>query len=460
MDPILVIAFVIVALVVGAALGWMASGRIAAPLRDQIDRMRREAEDGGAEARRTVEDLRRTLDSVVKERDESQIALAELRADARNHDKQIAQLLEAKELLSAQFSEISAKLLNESEKRFLERADARFNQAGEKSEEKLKQLLAPVGERLKAYEEQVGKVEKDRTEAYGTLTGLIDQMRAGQDRVQTEAARLVNSLRNAPKARGRWGEQQLKNVLESCGLAEHTDFQTEVSIEGEEGRLRPDAIITVPGGRSLVIDAKVSLNDYQDAFNADDDEGRLTALARHCASMKAHIEGLSRKAYWSQFDEAPDYVIMFVPGEHFLTAALEHDATLWDHAFDKRVLLATPTNLIAIARTVSAVWRQEGLAREAKQIGQLGKDMYDRLAVAAGHLKTVGTGLTTAVNNYNKFVGSFERNVLSTGRKFAELNIETGKNELEDVPVVEALARQPNSDLLPKPDAEREEAAE
>jgi DNA recombination protein RmuC len=190
-----------------------------------------------------------------------------------------------------------------------------------------------------------------------------------------------------------------------------------------------------------VIDAKVSLNDYQDAFNADDDLPRETAMARHTASMRAHIDGLSRKAYWDQFDDAPDYVIMFVPGEHFLAAALEHQPDLWDFAFEKRVLLATPTNLVAIARTVASVWRQEGLAREAKQIGALGKELYDRIAVAAQHLKSVGSGLSSAVNNYNKFVGSFERNVMSTGRRFAELNIETGKRELEEIGTVEALPR-------------------
>ena len=445
----------LVALAAGLALGLYVGGRGSAPLREEIVRLREEGE-------RVAGDLRRTLDGVTRERDEAQLALAELRADARNHDKQIAQLVEAKDALKAQFSEVGAQLLAEAQKSFLERADARFHQAGEKNEERLKQLLQPVGERLKAYEEQVGKVEKERTEAYGTLTGLIDQMRAGQERVQAEAARLVNSLRNAPKARGRWGEQQLRNVLESCGLAEHTDFLTEVSIETEEGRLRPDAVVKVPGGRSLVIDAKVSLNAYQDAFEAEDDEGRAAALAAHCASMKTHIEGLSRKGYWAQFEEAPDYVIMFVPGEHFLTAALEHEPGLWDHAFEKRVLLATPTNLIAIARTVAAVWRQEGLAREAKQIGQLGKEMYDRLAVAASHLKTVGSGLNTAVNNYNKFVGSFDRNVLSTARKFAELNIETGKRELEEVPPVEALAREANVDSLPGPgdNDDEEQAAE
>ena len=427
MEPLIIVIVVVAALLGGLALGWILGGRVGR---------------AGAE---TTTQLRAMLNEVVEERDGAKDRLARLEASSeereRGFDDQVRMLSEAKELLSAQFGEIGQKLLGEAQQAFLQRADERFHQAGEKNEEKIKQLLMPVGERLRAYEEQVGRIEKDRTEAYGALTGLIDQMRAGQERVQTEAARLVNSLRNAPKARGRWGEQQLKNVLESCGLSEHVDFVTEASVTVEDGRLRPDAIVKVPGGRSLVIDAKVSLNDYQDAFNADDDDVRQVAMARHCASMRNHIEGLSRKAYWDQFDDAPDYVIMFVPGEHFLAAALEHEPRLWDLAFERKVLLATPTNLVAIARTVASVWQQEGLAREAKQIGALGKEMYDRIAVAAGHLKTVGSGLSSAVNNYNKFVGSFERNVMSTGRKFAELNIETGKRELEDVPLVEALPR-------------------
>ncbi len=427
LEPLIIALIVLVTLLAGLGLGWLMGGKAAR---------------AGAE---TTVHLRAMLDEVVVERDSARDRLARIETSLeereRSFDDQVQVLSQAKEMLSAQFGEIGQKLLGEAQAAFLQRADERFNQAGEKNEERLKQLLAPVGERLKAYEDQVGKIEKDRTEAYGALTGLIDQMRAGQERVQTEAARLVNSLRNAPKARGRWGEQQLKNVLESCGLSEHVDFVTEQSVNVEDGRLRPDAIIRIPGGRSLVIDAKVSLNDYQDGFNADDDDVRELAMTRHTASMKNHVEGLSRKAYWDQFDDAPDYVIMFVPGEHFLAAALEHEPALWDLAFEKRVLLATPTNLVAIARTVASVWRQEGLAREAKQIGALGKEMYDRIAVAAGHLKSVGSGLSSAVNNYNKFVGSFERNVMSTGRKFAELNIETGKRELEDVPLVEALPR-------------------
>jgi DNA recombination protein RmuC len=418
---------ILAAVLFGAVIGWFVQARIAL---------------AGAEA---AGQLRAMLDAVVQERDNAKDRLARIETSLAERERGFAEQLkllhDSKENLSAQFGEIGQKLLGEAQAVFLQRANERFDQAGEKNQERLKQLLAPVGERLKAYEEQVGKIEKDRSEAYGNLTGLIDQMRAGQDRVASVASGLMNSLRNAPKARGRWGEQQLKNVLESCGLSEHVDFTLEASIETGEGRLRPDAVLRVPGGRSLVIDAKVSLNDYQDAFDSVDDDVRGVAMARHTASMRNHIDGLSRKAYWDQFDEAPDYVIMFVPGEHFLAAALEHEPQLWDFAFEKKVLLATPTNLVAIARTVASVWRQEGLAREAKQIGALGKEMYDRIAVAAQHLKSVGSGLNSAVNNYNKFVGSFERNVMSTGRKFAELNIETGNRELEDIPVVEALPR-------------------
>jgi DNA recombination protein RmuC len=426
-EPLIIVAVVVITLLLGLAIGWFLGGKSAAD---------------GAE---TVTSLRLSLNGVTAERDEARLRLVEietaLEERERSFEAQKAALVDAKEMLSAHFGDIGQKILGEAQTVFLQRADERFHQAGEKNEERLKQLLSPVGERLKAYEEQVGKIERERVEAYGNLQGLIGEMKAGQQQVRQEAARLVNSLRNAPKARGRWGEQQLKNVLESCGLSEHVDFVTEASVSTEDGRLRPDAIVKIPGGRSLVIDAKVSLNDYQDAFNADDDLPRDAAMARHTASMRAHIDGLSRKAYWDQFEDAPDYVIMFVPGEHFLAAALEHEPHLWDFAFEKRVLLATPTNLVAIARTVAGVWRQEGLAREAKQIGQLGKEMYDRIAVAAQHLKSVGSGLNSAVNNYNKFVGSFERNVMSTGRKFAELNVETGNRDLEQVPAVEALPR-------------------
>jgi DNA recombination protein RmuC len=402
---------------------------------------------------------RQMLAEVTKERDEALRTHAEHRAGSEAREAafqaRLDEMATAREALSAQFSEVGAKLLESAQRQFLERADERFKQSEETAGQGLKALLAPVHERLTRYEETVTKVEAERRDAFGLLHGQIESMRSGTERVSSEAAKLVNALRNAPKARGRWGEQQLKNVLESCGLSEHADFATEVNVEGEGGRLRPDVVINVPGGQSLVIDAKVSLNAYQDAFGAVDEGERLLALTAHTASMRAHVNALGNKAYWSQFADAPDYVIMFVPGEHFLSAALEHDPTLWDFAFEKKVLLATPTNLIAIARTVAAVWRQEKMAKEARQIGELGKELYDRLAKAASDLRKVGGGLTSAVNNYNSFVSSFETRALVTARKFRDLNIEAGVRDIDDVPPVEALARYgedaPASDPIPFP---------
>ena len=218
-------------------------------------------------------------------------------------------------------------------------------------------------------------------------------------------------------------------------------------MDTEEGRLRPDAIVNVPGQKKLVIDAKVSLNAYQAAFEAEEDEERGRHMDMHAKSMRSHVQTLGAKSYQSQFEEAPDYVVMFVPGEHFVAAALEHDPELWDFAFEKRVLLATPTNLVAIARTVAQVWRQDRMAAEAQEIGRMGAELYDRLRVAAEHMKRVGGGLETAVKNYNNFVGSFERNVLSSGKRMADKGLEVSK-EIEAVPLVEGAPRYNNDDLL------------
>jgi DNA recombination protein RmuC len=426
-----VLGFVLLALVVGAVIGWLVGSGAAAA------------------SKQIIESLRLQLDEVVKERDSNRSAaqdLAALRAAQEERERafqaRIAELLEAKEALSAQFAEISNKLLAEAQEAFLKRADQRFRQSEENTGSNIKALLQPVHDRLQRYEETVTKVEAERRDAFGLLAGQIDAMRTGTERVSAEAAKLVNALRNAPKARGRWGEQQLRNVLETCGLSEHCDFATEVSVAGEDGgRLRPDVVVRVPGGQSLVIDAKVSLNDYQDAFGAVDEAERAAHLAAHAAAIRAHVNALGAKAYWAQFTDAPDYVVMFIPGEHFLSAALELDLSLWDFAFEKKVLLATPTNLIAIARTVAAVWRQERLAKEARQIGELGKELYERLAKAADDLRKVGSGLSTAVNNYNSFVASFEGRSLVTARKFRDLNIEPTRREIEVLQPVEALPR-------------------
>ena len=441
MSATLVTILILVAVAVGALLGWLLGSRgiaagqgIAESLRLQLDGVREERDHHSNRfdaLSREHGDLATRHAAAVAAQDER----------TRGFERQLAELVAAREALGAQFAEVGGKLLDHAQKQFLERADQRFKQSEATSGNELKALLKPVHDRLQKYEETVTKVESERKDAFGLLSGHIEAMRTGTERVSAEAAKLVNALRNAPKARGRWGEQQLRNVLESCGLSEHADFQTEVSVGGEDGsRMRPDAIIRVPGGRALVIDAKVSLNAYQDAFGAVDEAERLVGLAAHAASMRAHVNGLGNKAYWSQFDDAPDYVIMFVPGEHFLSAALEHDPTLWDFAFEKRVLLATPTNLIAIARTVAAVWRQERLAKQARQIGELGKEMYDRLAKVADDLRKVGSGLNSAVGHFNAFTNSFNGRLVVTGRKFRELDIETGSRELVDVASVDALA--------------------
>jgi DNA recombination protein RmuC len=438
MDPtLLTIIALVLGLAIGAGAGWFIGSRQAADTRAKL------AEVEAVAAEREAE-----FKTAIKELGEAQIELATLKANAANFDKQMAQMKEAREEMLTQFKALGSEVLSRSQEEFLKRADERFKQSEEAGEAKIKTLLQPVGERLAKYELQVETLEKQRVDAFGQLTGLIQSMREGQEEVRREAQRLGNSLTNAPKARGRWGERALQNLLEQCGLAEHTDFLMEQSVDTEDGRLRPDAIINVPGQKKLVIDSKVSLNAYQAAFEADDDDARKTHLEMHAKSMRNHVQTLGAKSYQSQFEEAPDYVIMFIPGEHFVTAALDADPTLWDFAFERRVLLATPTNLVAIARTVAQVWRQDGLAKEAQEIGRMGAELYERLSTAAQHLKRVGGGLESAVKNYNSFVGSFERNVLSSGKRLAEKGIEIGKREIEEVPLVEGAPRYTSDDLL------------
>ena len=454
------IIFVIVALALGALVGWLLGSRgsaagqgVADALRLQLDGVREERDFHA----RSIETLRRDHGDLAARHAAATAAQAERE---RAFEERLAEINAAKDALGAQFAEVGGKLLDSAQKQFLERADQRFKESEATSGKSLQAMLQPVHDRLKRYEEVVGKVEEDRRKDFGLLTGHIEAMKSGTERVSAEAAKLVNALRNAPKARGRWGEQQLRNVLESCGLSEHADFATEVSHTDDEGaRQRPDVIVRIPGGQSLVIDAKVSLNAYQDAFGAVDEGARKLHLTAHAAAIKAHVNTLGNKAYWAQFADAPDYVVMFIPGEHFLSAALEEDGKLWDYAFDRRVLLATPTNLIAIARTVAAVWRQEKLAKEARQIGELGKELYDRLATAADHMRVVGSGLNTAVKNYDKFVGSFNRNVMSSGRKFRDLNIEPSSKSLDPIPLIDALTDYDDKVLQPPPSANEDDAA-
>ena len=455
----------IIALLAGAALGWFLASRPLVDLRARLTSAETAVAEGEGKFARAIAELGEArievaslkeraaqadglaarLDAVSTERANLAQSLAALESASAEREKAFAEqkagLLSAQDALRKEFENAGSRVLEQAQRAFLERAEARFRQSEEAGEAKIKALLSPVGDRLKAYEDQVQALETRRSDAFAGLYQQIEAMRLGQEEVRREAQRLGNSLTNAPKARGRWGERALQNLLEQCGLAQHTDFLMEHSVSTEEGRLRPDAIVRIPGGKVLVIDSKVSLNAYQQAFEATDEDARARALADHVRSMRNHVQTLGAKSYQSQFDDAPDYVVMFVPGEHFVAAALEADPDLWNFAFDKRVLLATPTNLVANARTVAQVWRQDGLAKEAQEIGRMGAELYDRLATAAEHLKRVGGGLESAVNNYNKFVGSFERNVLSSGRRLAEKGVEIGKRAIEEVPLVESAPR-------------------
>ncbi len=451
MDPAILS---ILALVTGAVIGWFVASRPLADLRARLAAAEAAGAEREGEFKRAVAELGQArievaalgeraarADGLAQTLDAAREENARFRAERAAFDEQKRLLEESRSNLLKEFENTGAAVLGRAQEAFLKRAEERLGHSEKASEEKLKALLAPVGDRLKSYEEQVKALEEKRVDAFGQLAGVIEEMRKGQDEVRREAQRLGNSLTNAPKARGRWGERALQNVLEQCGLAQHTDFHLEQSMDTADGRLRPDAIVNVPGQKKLVIDAKVSLNAYQAAFEADDEGERKRHLDLHAKSMRNHVQTLGSKSYQSQFDDAPDYVVMFVPGEHFVAAALEHDPELWDFAFRNKVLLATPTNLVAIARTVAQVWRQDKMANEAAEIGRMGAELYDRLATAAEHLKRVGGGLESAVNNYNKFVGSFERNVLSSGRRLAEKGVEIGKREIEAVSLVESAPR-------------------
>ncbi|MEA3042855.1 MAG: recombination protein RmuC [Sphingomonadales bacterium] len=433
MDPptLLLIALLVAA---GVGLGWTVGRSRAGAL----------AEERG----KAAELLRMTLSEVTKERDEAMRDLAGLKSDARNFEARMKEMIEAKEALTAQFHEVGAKLLSEAQKQFLERADARFNQASEKSDAQLKALLQPVEATLKRYEEGLTKVEKERVGSYEALREAVSLLHAGHTQVRDETARLVNALRSSPKARGRWGEQSLKNVLEQAGLSPYADFRTEVSVDTDDGRLRPDVIVRLPGGRKLIIDAKCSLNAFLDASEEVEEGARIQHLKAHAASIRAHAQKLGSKNYWDQFGDAADYVVMYIPGEHFLTAALEQDGALWEWSFERRVLLATPTNLVAIARTVSSVWRQEKIAEEAAEIARLGKELHARLATMGGHVARMGRNLELAMGAYNAFVGSLETQVMTQAKRFETLEVSGGAREIEALPLVEGAPR-PLTKLFP-----------
>jgi len=268
-----------------------------------------------------------------------------------------------------------------------------------------------------------------------------------QNELRKETSNLVRALR-APGVRGRWGEVQLKRVVELAGMTAHCDFYEQQSVDTDEGRLRPDMLVRLPGGKTIVVDAKAVLSAYLDAIEAPDDVSRAGHLQRHARQVKERVDELGRKAYWEQFEQAPEFVVLFLPGEMFFSAALENDPSLIEAAADRRVVLATPTTLIAMLKAVFYGWRQERLAENAQEISALGRELYERLSVMGGHLSGVGKNLNQAVTAFNKAVGSIETRVFPTARKFKELHASGTAAEIEQLAQVEQMARAPQAPEL------------
>lgn len=398
-----------------------------------------------------LEPVRGERDEIARRLADAERTLASLKATAdereRSFEEQKAGLIAAGDALKAEFQRLAGEALKGNQTQFLEVArqtiEAQRKAAAaelEANKTALEGLLSPVRETLGRYELGLKAIEEKREQAYGSLATQLAAVAQGQGLVQAEAGRLATALRSSGRVAGSWGESQLRNVLELAGLRAGIDFTLQTSVDGDEGRRRPDAIIRLPGGRELIIDSKCSLADYLEAAGADD-LGRRAAILRHAAAVRVHAQGLAQKAYWTQFGQSADFVVMFLPGENFLAAALEADMSLLDWAFQNRILLAGPINLLAIAKTVALVWRQETLAQEAREIGKLGADLYQSIAVMGDHVGKVGVNLRQAVGSYNDFVGSLERNVLPKARRFAELGIEPGRKAVAEVPLVDGDVR-------------------
>jgi DNA recombination protein RmuC len=387
--------------------------------------------------------LRRELTDISRARAVAETQAAEA---AKHVEEQKALLAQARHELAESFQALSGEALKQNNEAFLNLAKTSFQTLHAEAKGDLAQrqqaideLVKPLSETLHRYDEQLRHLEQSRQAAYGGLDQHLKSLADTQQRLQQETGNLVNALR-APAVRGRWGEITLKRVAELAGMVAHCDFLEQESVMGDDGRLRPDMIVQLPGGRQIVVDAKTVLAGYLEAYEATDDEHRVEGLRRHAAQVRLRINDLSVKAYWSQFHQAPEFVVLFLPGEQFLGAALEQDPRLIEDGFAQGVVLATPTTLMALLRAVAYGWRQERLTAHAEEAGRLGKDLYERMAILAEHLNDVGLSLGKSVSAYNKAVGSLETRILPAARRFKELGVSSEK-EIPSLDPVEVVSR-------------------
>ena len=383
---------------------------------------------------------------------EAQACLASLRTELEGErtasKEKLATLEEARRQLAETFQALSAEALHKNNTSFLELAKTsleRFQETAkgdlEKRQTAIGELVKPVRESLEKVDAKIQELEKVRVGAYEALNQQVRTMMEAQGQLRTETTNLAQALRS-PVVRGRWGEVQLRRVVEMAGMLEHCDFLEQFSVTTEAGRLRPDLVVRLPGGKQIVVDAKAPLAAYLEAMEARDDESRLAKLVAHAGHIRAHIESLTKKAYWEQFSSAPEFVVLFLPGESFFSAALERDPALIEFGTERMVILATPTTLISLLKAVFYGWRQHDLSENAEEISRLGRELYKRVADMGGHLEKLGRSLNGAVDQFNRVVATTEARVLVTARKFRELEPAQPGGEIEPLMPVETIARQ------------------
>ena len=417
----------------------------------EMEGLRRQMAVGEARAER-LPLLEQALTEAREERDGLLGALnqaeAKLETVERSHTARLEELRGLNEALQGKFKTLANEVLEGNSKAFLDRVTERFATHSETAKAELDArqkaidgMVKPLSEKLGAFDTILREMEKHRTDAYGAIREQVEHLKLGQAQLSGETRKLVQALR-APKTRGRWGEMQLRQVFELSGMAEHVDFETETSHRTEGGLQRPDAIVRMPGGRSLVIDAKTSLDGYLDALEADTPEARDLAITRHARQVADHVRLLSSKKYHDLLADTPDFVVMFIPGDVFLSAAVESDPGLLERAMQSRVVIATPSTLIALLRTIAFGWQQEAIAENAVTIHREAKELYGRLAVFAANLQKVGVALNRSVDSYNKAMGSLEARVLPSARKLEAMHVvQTPSPDLAEAPRVETVPR-------------------